>query len=334
MPLCFPDQFPALREVDGLSDTAFRLHVTAIFWCAANRTDGLVPEDDLDLVSARVRAPSRFAAECVRRGAWHEARHDCGSRYCAAPLDADGWVVHDYLRDNPSREELEAGEAAMDAGLAGMSGGGKRGNHRRWHEQRGVVSPGCEFCAAPVAAGARAGPAAKRASGTRSLPDRVPESGANPISRPDLDFDLDKSPVSQSRSRSGAQARGDSVPDPEPEPGTGPFRLRVAAAIAGVTGTEVDDATADAITADILAGAKGPVPHRLGYVLKSIRQEASPRARWLPRGPARPAAGRPAHCGDRECIPGTRRREDPETGADLGPCPKCSGTAPAWKATS
>lgn len=33
-----------------------------------------------------------------------------------------------------------------------------------------------------------------------------------------------------------------------------------------------------------------------------------------------------AHCGDRECNEQTRRREDPDTGDDLGPCLKCSGT--------
>lgn len=39
-------------------------------------------------------------------------------------------------------------------------------------------------------------------------------------------------------------------------------------------------------------------------------------------GPA-VAAPRTAHCGDRECSPVTRRREDRATGADLGLCPKC-----------
>lgn len=32
-------------------------------------------------------------------------------------------------------------------------------------------------------------------------------------------------------------------------------------------------------------------------------------------------------CGDPECDKRTRRREDPETGADKGPCSKCSGRA-------
>lgn len=178
MPLRFPDQFPSLREVDGLSDTAYRLNMAALFWSNVNRTDGLIRLEDLALVNARLRAPERFAAECVRRGAWHDARHDCGSEHCLGPFDADGWAVHDYLRYAQSKAELEAGES-------GMSGGGKRGNHRRWHEQRGITSPGCEFCEAPVAPEARVEPPApKRTSGTRSLPD----SGAIPSDRSDQDL--------------------------------------------------------------------------------------------------------------------------------------------------
>ena len=85
----FDDQFAIHRSVDGLSDTAFRLHVAAIFWSARNLMDGFVPEEDLDLVCARVRAPSRFAAECVSRGTWHEAPVACGSEK-RPPSPADG----------------------------------------------------------------------------------------------------------------------------------------------------------------------------------------------------------------------------------------------------
>lgn len=53
----FDDQFPIHRKVDGLSDAAYRLHTSAIFWCARNLTDGFVSEEDLDGVTARVRTP-------------------------------------------------------------------------------------------------------------------------------------------------------------------------------------------------------------------------------------------------------------------------------------
>ena len=91
----FDDTFPVHRKVDGLSDAAFRLHVSAIFWCARNLTDGVVPEEDLDLVTARVRTPARFAAELVRRGLWDKR-------------DQGGWIIHDYLDFQPSKDKVLA----------------------------------------------------------------------------------------------------------------------------------------------------------------------------------------------------------------------------------
>lgn len=92
----FDDQFTIHRKVDGLSDAAFRLHTSAIFWSARNLTDGFVSREDLDGVTARVRTPERFAAECVKRGVWHDARQPCSSEKCPGPVDDDGWVIHDY----------------------------------------------------------------------------------------------------------------------------------------------------------------------------------------------------------------------------------------------
>lgn len=91
--LRFDDQFPIHRKVSGLSDAAFRLHVSAIFWCARNLTDGVVPEEDLDDVSARVRTPQRFVPELVKRGVWE-------------PVE-NGWQIHDYLDFQWSKIRVE-----------------------------------------------------------------------------------------------------------------------------------------------------------------------------------------------------------------------------------
>lgn len=100
------DMFTIHRKVAGLSDAAFRLHVSALCWSARNLMDGFVPEADLEDVCARVRTPSRFAAECVRRGAWHPARQPCESRYCPEPVDEDGWRLHDYFEYQFSKEQV------------------------------------------------------------------------------------------------------------------------------------------------------------------------------------------------------------------------------------
>ena len=105
----FDDQFPIHRKVDGLSDAAFRLHTSAIFWSARNLTDGFVSEEDLGGVTARVRTPARFAAECVRKEDWHDSRHPCPSEKCPAPVDdsyPQGWVIHDYWEYQPTKEQV------------------------------------------------------------------------------------------------------------------------------------------------------------------------------------------------------------------------------------
>ena len=102
----FDDQFSIHRKVAGLSDAAFRLHVSAIFWSARNLTDGFLPREDLDDVCARVRTPERFAAECVHREAWHPPGEPCDSPKCPAPVEGDGWVIHDYFEYQPSKEQV------------------------------------------------------------------------------------------------------------------------------------------------------------------------------------------------------------------------------------
>lgn len=138
------DQFPIHRKVAGLSDAAFRLHSAAIFWCRRNGTDGFVPEEDLDQVCAQVRSPAGFAAECVKRRAWHLADHDCASENCPPPRQEPGWVIHDYLEYQPTKNEDETARRKQQEQ---KSAGGKLGNHRRWHTgPSGKPNPDCPWC--------------------------------------------------------------------------------------------------------------------------------------------------------------------------------------------
>lgn len=57
-------------------------------------------------MTARVRTPARFAAECVKRGVWHEARTPCASEKCPGPFDGEGWVIHDYWEYQPSKAQV------------------------------------------------------------------------------------------------------------------------------------------------------------------------------------------------------------------------------------
>lgn len=101
----FDDQFPINRKVGALPDTAFRLHVEAVCWCARNLTDGVVSTTDLPQVT-RMGKPTRLVTHLVDRGLWHEAGHQCDSPHCPPP-GPDGWVIHDYLEYQPSRAKVE-----------------------------------------------------------------------------------------------------------------------------------------------------------------------------------------------------------------------------------
>lgn len=87
------DRFPSHRKVALLSDRAFRLHVSAICWCAENLTDGHIADRELPLV-ARLRNVKATAKQLQDAGLWD--RSD------------SGWLIHDYLDYNPSRDQVLA----------------------------------------------------------------------------------------------------------------------------------------------------------------------------------------------------------------------------------
>jgi hypothetical protein len=87
------DRFPSHRKIALLSDRAFRLHVSAICWCAENLTDGRITERELPLV-AKIRGVKATAQALEDAGVWDR-------------VDG-GWQIHDYLDYNPSREQVIA----------------------------------------------------------------------------------------------------------------------------------------------------------------------------------------------------------------------------------
>lgn len=110
------DGYPWHPKVVGLSDAAFRLHVTAICYCTGKLTDGLVPAPALRFMGATKKA----IAELVMAGLWDEA---------------DGsYALHDYLEYNPTREEVEAAREQRRA--AGQSSGAARRTKRERVVQR------------------------------------------------------------------------------------------------------------------------------------------------------------------------------------------------------
>lgn len=71
------------------------LDANAITYCAANETDGFIPDAALMLIAAGARSPRKLARRLVDVGRWE--RDD----------DRGGHWVHDYLQYNDSKEKAE-----------------------------------------------------------------------------------------------------------------------------------------------------------------------------------------------------------------------------------
>jgi hypothetical protein len=248
----FDDQFSIHRKVTGLSDAAFRLHVSAIFWCARNLTDGVVPEEDLEVVCARVRTPQRFVAELLKRGAWHEIGTECHSEDCPAHPDndatngvTDGWVIHDYLEFQYSKERVMRERE------------GNAARQKKWRDQQkrkgnGVTDPdnaSSNGVSHSVSNETPSRPVPSRSSG--GSPSRHLQVG-DARAKPDEDEDLDKV---------NDQIEG-----------------RVIELLVELTGRTVDRAWASKIRRQILDG-RPDVKNPLRYVSSAVRGDP---ARYLP----------------------------------------------------
>ena len=67
----FDDGFADHTKHKGLSDGAFRLHVSGILHCSRWLTDGHIVADDIPDLMRRTYKP-RYLAELVERGIWLE----------------------------------------------------------------------------------------------------------------------------------------------------------------------------------------------------------------------------------------------------------------------
>jgi len=100
------DEFAEHPKVEALGNEAFRLHLMALCYCGKHLTDGRIPRG-----WATRRASADVLAELEHGGLWQ-------------PAD-DGWVIHDYLDYNPTREQ--ALDLKEKRSTAGRKGGRSRG---------------------------------------------------------------------------------------------------------------------------------------------------------------------------------------------------------------
>lgn len=85
----FDDQMPENPKVEDLSDRAFRVYVEGIAYCSRTLSDGLIPATK----ARKLGATPKVVQELVESRLWH--------------LNGAGFRVNDYLKYNPSRDQVE-----------------------------------------------------------------------------------------------------------------------------------------------------------------------------------------------------------------------------------
>lgn len=88
-------------------------------WCSAHSPEGFIP---LEVLEDWDDNAQELAQRLVDAGMWHDGEQG----------GEPGYYFHDWADFRP-----ESAKSSDD---------GKRGNHIRWHEQRGVSDPDCELC--------------------------------------------------------------------------------------------------------------------------------------------------------------------------------------------
>lgn len=86
----FPERWLNDRRIIRLSDSEFRTFVLATAWAVANRSDGYLQADDLDIIHGANRAD---AVSLIAAGLWEEA--------------VDGYQVVDFSVTQTSRDQLD-----------------------------------------------------------------------------------------------------------------------------------------------------------------------------------------------------------------------------------
>ena len=119
-------EYPRHRKIRGLTDRAFRLHITLLALCADEKNDGMILPADLNMYGPK------HGKELLDAGLVHK--------------DAGRYIVHDYTAHQTPAEQVKA---SQEEKRQNSSYGGLKGTHNRWHVKRSIVDPDCPLCQGP-----------------------------------------------------------------------------------------------------------------------------------------------------------------------------------------
>jgi hypothetical protein len=86
------DSFPNHPKIVGLSDKAFRIHISGLCYCGTYLTDGFVP---MTIAARFANEDMQHIVELTKAGLWREAPQD------------NGFHIHDYLAHQTSKTQVE-----------------------------------------------------------------------------------------------------------------------------------------------------------------------------------------------------------------------------------
>lgn len=92
------DSFPDHPKVVGLSDNAFRVHISALCYCGKYLTDGKVP---MKIAARFAEENMEVIAELSLAGLWLE------------DISNNGFIIHDYLTHQTSKDQVEQKRANL-----------------------------------------------------------------------------------------------------------------------------------------------------------------------------------------------------------------------------
>lgn len=116
------------RDIRTAGPDAELLFLRGLAYARGARTDGFIPDYDLDVVAVGLRNVTRSVARLEQAGTpglW--VRVD------------GGWQIRGWDKWNPA-------SWTEDLAAARQSDHGRRGNHERWHARRGLLDPTCPQC--------------------------------------------------------------------------------------------------------------------------------------------------------------------------------------------
>ena len=86
------DSFPNHPKIVGLSDKAFRIHISGLCYCGTYLTDGFIP---MTIAAQLCNNDFNYIAELCEAGLWKEA------------MTENGFRIHDYLAHQTSKTQVE-----------------------------------------------------------------------------------------------------------------------------------------------------------------------------------------------------------------------------------